>query len=72
MRKALLIALLPLVWLPVIGFTLLVLPRLPWWATLVGIGIWIALWRRRRMGGSDEYATEDGPRFAPIRSGGGY
>jgi Flp pilus assembly protein protease CpaA len=71
-RKALLILLLPVVWIPVIGFSLMVLPRLPWWATLVALAIWFMLWRRRSMGGSDEYATEDGPRFAPIRAGGGY
>ena len=70
MRKAFLILLLPIVWLPLLALALAVLPRLPWWATLVGAAVWVMLWRRRAMGGADEYASEDGPRFSPLRGGG--
>lgn len=70
MRRALLVLLLPVIWLPLLALSLAVLPRLPWWSLLLALAVYFLLWRRRSR--PDEAAlSEDSPRYSPL-AGGGY
>jgi len=72
-RALRLVFLLPLVWLPILGFLLLAVPALPWWAWLFAGLFWLLFLRRRHAAtGLDGGFGDDGPRFSPVRGGGGF
>jgi hypothetical protein len=67
------VLLLPLVWVPLLGFALLAFPAVPWFAWVFGLAFWLLVARRRRAGHIAPATTDagiSGPMFSPFRESG--
>jgi hypothetical protein len=73
-RKALLVALLPIVWIPLIAFACFVVPSVPWWGWVFSVLIYVLFLRRRRLAAAGMLTagtgSVDGPRFSSFRGSG--
>jgi hypothetical protein len=68
-----LVALLPVVWVPVIALTLITLPQLPLWSIPVALVVWLAIGKRRRdaaAAGRIPLDTAGDVSWSPTRGGG--
>lgn len=71
MRRVLLVALLPVVWVPLVAFLVTVAPAVPWYAWVFALVFWVLLWRRRHSNRLDAAPGAEGaPLWSPTGRGG--